>query len=96
MAQNRKRIRPDEDIPEMTEVEFSRARLLRDAMPKVVEALKRGRGRPKLPNPKQRVSLRLDPRIVAAYKASGSGWQSRINKVLAAAIAKQAAKRRSR
>ena len=28
---------------------------------------KRGRGRPKLENPKERVSLRLDPKIVAAY-----------------------------
>jgi len=52
------------------------------------------RGRPKLAHPKQRVSLRLDPKIVAAYKATGEGWQSRINEVLARALAAQTPKRR--
>ena len=80
----------------MTHADFARAKPLRTTMPKVVEAMKRGRGRPKADNPKQRVSLRLDPRIVAAYRATGSGWQSRINEVLAAALSKQTAKRRAR
>lgn len=93
MEKNSKRIRADDDIPEMTEREFSRAKPMRVAMPEVVEAMKRGRGRPKVASPKERVSLRLDPRIVAAYKASGAGWQSRINDVLAAALPR-AAKRR--
>jgi len=93
MAQNKKRIRPDDELPEMTKKEFSLAKPLRDAMPDVVEAMKRGRGRPKVADPKQRVSLRLDPRVVAAYKATGTGWQSRINDVLAAALPKHRAKR---
>jgi uncharacterized protein (DUF4415 family) len=93
MAQNENRIRPDDGIPEMTKKEFPQATPLRDAMPEVVEAMKRGRGRPKVADPKERVSLRLDPRIVAAYKATGTGWQSRINDVLAAALPKRAAKR---
>ena len=92
MAQNKKRIRPDKDIPEMTAAEFARAKPLRTAMPKVVEAMKRGRGRPKSPAPKQRVSLRLDPRIVAGWKATGDGWQSRVNDVLAAALPKRGRK----
>jgi uncharacterized protein (DUF4415 family) len=66
---------------------------LRDAMPKVVDPMKRGRGRPKLAHPKSRVSLRLDPEIVAAYKASGKGWQSRINETLARAVARRKLKR---
>ena len=93
MAQNRKRIRPDDDIPEMTEAEFSRAKRMRATMPEVVEAMKRGRGRPKAAHPKQRVSLRLDPQLLAAYKATGSGWQARMNDVLAAALPKRVAKR---
>ncbi len=74
----------------MTKADFARARSLRDAMPDVVAAMKRGRGRPKLTNAKQRVSLRLDPDIVAAYKATGEGWQTRINDALARALARNA------
>ena len=93
MAQSKKRVRPDKDIPEMTAREFSRAKSLRAAMPEVVKAMKRGRGRPPAMNPKQRVSLRLDPRVVASWKATGPGWQSRINEALAAALPKRAGKR---
>lgn len=37
------------------------------------------RGRPPLDNPKQAVKLRLDHDILAAYRNTGSGWQTRIN-----------------
>jgi uncharacterized protein (DUF4415 family) len=74
------------DDPEMTKKDFARARSLRADMPGVVEAMKRGRGRPKLERPKERVSLRLDPNILEAYKATGEGWQSRINETLARAL----------
>ena len=75
-----------DDIPEMTAADFARAKPMREAMPQVVEAMKRGRGRPKSLSPKARVSLRLDEDVVAAYKATGDGWQSRINDALAHAI----------
>jgi len=90
-----RRIVPDDDIPEMTSADFSAAKSLKADMPEVVEALKRGRGRPKVDNPKARVSLRLDPKIVAAYKATGEGWQSRINEILTRALLRQKFKRRS-
>jgi uncharacterized protein (DUF4415 family) len=70
----------------MTEADFARAEPMREVMPQVVEAMKRGRGRPKSPSPKARVSLRLDRDVVAAYKATGEGWQTRINDTLAQAI----------
>jgi uncharacterized protein (DUF4415 family) len=89
-----KRIVPDDDIPEMTGGDFAAAKSLKAEMPDVVEAMKRGRGRPKVENPKARVSLRLDPKIVAAYKATGEGWQSRINEILARALPRQKLKRR--
>ena len=88
-----KRIVADDDIPEMTKAEFSAAKSLKAEMPDVVEVMKRGRGQPKIAHPKQRVSLRLDPKIIAAYKATGKGWQSRINDILARGLAKQKAKR---
>lgn len=40
------------------------------------------RGRPKLAQTKQHVSLRLDPDIVVRFKAGGPGWQARINDAL--------------
>jgi uncharacterized protein (DUF4415 family) len=52
------------------------------------------RGRPKSSAPKARVSLRLDEDVVAAYKATGAGWQSRINDTLAHAIGIKPAKPR--
>jgi len=84
MAKKKKRDFVDD--PEMTKKDFARARSLKANMPDVVEAMKRSRGRPKLEQPKERVSLRLDPEIVAAYKATGAGWQSRINDTLARAL----------
>ncbi|MBN8937083.1 MAG: BrnA antitoxin family protein [Rhizobiales bacterium] len=40
------------------------------------------RGRPPLPNPKQAVKLRLDADVLAAYRKTGVGWQTRINEDL--------------
>jgi uncharacterized protein (DUF4415 family) len=40
------------------------------------------RGRPKSDNPKQPVSLRLDPDVIDWFKQKGAGWQSRINEEL--------------
>jgi len=36
-------------------------------------------GRPRLENPKQQVTLRLDAEVLEKFRASGRGWQSRIN-----------------
>jgi len=93
-SRHAKRIIPDDDIPEMTDADFAAAKSLKAEMPEVVAAMKRGRGRPKVESPKERVSLRLDPKIVAAYKATGEGWQSRINDILARALPQRKAKRR--
>lgn len=43
------------------------------------------RGRPSIAHPKQPVSLRLDPDVIAWFKRGGRGWQSRVNKALRAA-----------
>lgn len=40
------------------------------------------RGRPKLANPKRLLSLRLPPEVIAGWKASGPGWQTRMAEVL--------------
>jgi uncharacterized protein (DUF4415 family) len=72
-SKHRKRIVPDDDIPEMTKADFAAAKAIKAAMPDVVAVLKRGRGQPKVDDPKQRGSLRLDPKLITAYKATGAG-----------------------
>ncbi|MEJ7933017.1 BrnA antitoxin family protein [Sphingobium sp. AN558] len=49
------------------------------------EALVR-RGRPRLAQTKQHVSLRLDPDVLEKFKAEGPGWQVRINDALRKAV----------
>lgn len=40
------------------------------------------RGRPRLANPKQLLSLRLPPEVIACWRASGPGWQTRMAELL--------------
>jgi uncharacterized protein (DUF4415 family) len=81
----------DPDNAELTLKDFRRARPVAEMMPGLIEAAKRGRGRPKLERPKEHITLRLDADMVEIFKAEGPGWQTRINDVLV-----RAAKRRSR
>jgi len=66
-----------EDIPELTDEFFVDAEIRRgDTL------IRRGRGRPPLEAPKRLVSLRLDPDVIERFRATGPGWQSRINRIL--------------
>jgi uncharacterized protein (DUF4415 family) len=47
----------------------------------------RRRGRPPKAEPKVVLTLRLDPDIVAHFKADGAGWHTRMNAALRAAMA---------
>ncbi len=40
------------------------------------------RGRPKLENPRQLLSLRLPPVVIERWKATGPGWQTRMAETL--------------
>lgn len=67
-----------DEIPELTEEDFARGVWHRGG-----KSMPHGpRGRPKSNNPKRPVSLRLDPDVLAHFRRSGRGWQSRINAVL--------------
>jgi uncharacterized protein (DUF4415 family) len=65
---------PD-DAPEFTEEMFERGEIRHGD--KIIR-----RGRPPLPSPKQAVNLRLDADVLAAYRKTGDGWQTRINEDL--------------
>ena len=81
----------DDDNPEWIEADFARARPAADILPAAVLAAfgKGKRGRPvgsTKAKAKQSVTLRLDPDVLAGWRASGPGWQARMNEALRAAI----------
>ncbi len=49
---------------------------------KALDEVIRSRGRPKAGTVKVPVSIRLSPEVVDAFKATGKGWQTRIDEVL--------------
>ena len=70
------------DSPELTDADLAQARPFSEAFPKLAESIERNRGRPRVVAPKKQVTLRLDQDVIDAFKASGPGWQSRINEAL--------------
>jgi len=65
---------PDE-VPDLTGPEWA------DAIAKAEVR----RGRPPLDNPKVSTTIRLDADVLEKFRATGPGWQSRINEILKAA-----------
>lgn len=81
-AEVQRMIASDPDAPEATDEQISRARPFRQVYPELAAAMEREiakRGRPKSVQIKTPVTIRLDPDLVQHYKASGKGWQSRMN-----------------
>jgi uncharacterized protein (DUF4415 family) len=68
-----------EDAPELTAAFFKQADLYEGTTLKP-------RGRPKAAVTKEPVKLRLDADVLAALRASGEGWQTRINDTLRASL----------
>lgn len=81
-AEIQNQIAADPDDSEATDEELAQARPFKEALPDLYKRIERARGRPKLDKPKQMVSIRLDQDVIAKYKATGKGWQARINEVL--------------
>ena len=76
-------IASDPDAPEASDDQLAQARPFTEVFPALAEAMRKNAGgRPKAENPKVAVSLRLDQEVVARFKASGPGWQTRMNSAL--------------
>ena len=77
----------DDDLPEWTDDQFARAqfsiggKVIRPAQGTLTRP-----GRPPTENPKRQVTLRLDPDVLDSFRATGKGWQSRINAELRKAL----------
>lgn len=79
-------IDPD-DAPEWTEDMFRRAAIWHnDQLIRPADGTLTKPGRPKSDNPKRQVTLRLDGVVLDAFRATGPGWQSRINAELRKAL----------
>jgi len=74
-AQIARGISADPDTYELSDKEF--------------DELKPMRGRPRLERPKVALNMRVDADVMDALKASGPGWQTRVNDLLRRAIARR-------
>jgi uncharacterized protein (DUF4415 family) len=85
----------DEENPELTSDDIARMRPAREVLGDAwIEGQKRGRGRPRIEAPKEKVTLRLDADVLQFFRAEGAGWQTRLNDALKGVVSKGAASRR--
>ena len=75
--------RVDKDNPEWTDDDFKHAVPL-SGLPESLQAKLSGiqRGRPRAEVTKQRISIRLSPDVLEGFRASGAGWQTRMDAAL--------------
>ena len=74
----------DGDNPEWTDADFARARPAAEMLPELfvnaaARAVLKPRGRPVAEMVKERITIRLDADVLAALRATGKGWQTRVN-----------------
>ena len=75
----------DPDTVEWTDAEFAAARPASEVCPELVADYMRRRGPQKAPT-KELISLRVDQDVLERWRATGPGWQSRINETLRRAV----------
>jgi uncharacterized protein (DUF4415 family) len=88
----------DDDNPPLDDETLARMRSAREVVPEIVKAAAKI-GRPKSEHPKEAIKLRIDSDVLSHYRATGSGWQTRINDTLRRAARLRSArpqKRRAR
>jgi uncharacterized protein (DUF4415 family) len=82
-------LRDVSDNPELTKADFDKARPFSEVFPDLSATIRKGRGPNKSPT-KQLVSLRLSQEVIAHFKSTGPGWQSRIDETLRKAVKRKA------
>lgn len=71
----------DPDNPPLTAADFDRMRPSAEVAPDFVAKAKRPRGPQKAPT-KEKVAIRLSPDVLEHFRATGPGWQTRIDEAL--------------
>ena len=74
----------DRDNPEWTKRDFERATRFPAgaSLQEAATEIRRGRGRPKSETPKEAIKLRVDADVLERYRASGPGWQTRMQEAI--------------
>jgi uncharacterized protein (DUF4415 family) len=76
----------DGEVRELLASDFKKMRpafaVLPPELVEIIKNRKVGERGPQLAPVKQQVTLRLDQDVLATFRATGSGWQSRINEAL--------------
>jgi uncharacterized protein (DUF4415 family) len=71
------------EVRELTAADFRAMKPLAEVVPELAELVrKRGERGPQKAPTKQQVTLRLDRDVVDRFRATGPGWQRRMNEVL--------------
>ena len=82
-SKNKQPLIDDEgEVRELTAADFNDMRSASEIVPEVIEAYKQTRGRPQMENPKISTTIRLDAEVLSYFRATGKGWQTRINEAL--------------
>ena len=77
----------NDDNPEWTDADFARARPFSEMFPELAQQLRAQGGRPRLARPKVHVGFRLAADVVEGIKATGKGYNARVERVLREALA---------
>ncbi len=83
MKKRKPLIDADGEVRELTAEDFRHFRPTAEVLPELVTLWrKRGQRGPQKAPTKQQVTLRLDKDVVERFRATGAGWQGRINDAL--------------
>ena len=85
-------IAADPDACELTAGDFARMKPASELTPHIIERAARRRGK-QAASTKERITIRLDADIAAHFRATGPGWQTRLNDTLRHAIARESSRR---
>ena len=75
------------DVPELTDEDFARARPFKEVLPEQYKAWKKV-GRPPAEHPKVHIGFRLAADVVQGVRATGPGYNARVERVLREALEK--------
>lgn len=79
----------DIDNPTWTQEELARAQGPETMPPEMLAAFPKTAARLRAPRktpPKRRITIRLNPKVVEYYEATGKGWQTRMDEDLQALV----------
>ncbi len=79
MAKRKKLTDKSGEVRELTTVDFKAAKPF-SSLPASLQT--KLRGRPKAAVTKERITIRLSPDVVSTFRATGDGWQTRVDAAL--------------